>query len=88
MDKYGVPISQWIWLYQALLGVSMKKKTLWINVCAGDWTAETAIIASNIPQFSKFQKKSIHTTKYWTKKLVTSWLSTGDNKNFFQNFTL
>ena len=32
---------------QALLEVSMIKITLWINVCADDWTAETSTIASN-----------------------------------------
>ena len=48
IDNYGVPISQWTWLYQLLLEVSMNKIALWINVCADDWTVERAIIASNI----------------------------------------
>ena len=39
IDEYDVPISQWTWLYQALLEVSMNKITLWINVCADDWIA-------------------------------------------------
>ena len=34
-------------MYQALLEVSMNKIALLINVCADDWTAEKAIIASN-----------------------------------------
>ena len=45
--KYGVPISQWAWLYQALLEVSMNKLELWINVCADDWITERMIITSN-----------------------------------------
>ena len=28
--------------------MSMNKITLWINVCADDWTVESAIIASNV----------------------------------------
>ena len=28
IDKYGAPISQWTWLYQALLEVSMNKIAL------------------------------------------------------------
>ena len=47
IDKYGVSISQWTWLYQAFLEVSMNKIALWIYVCADDWTSERAIIASN-----------------------------------------
>ena len=47
IDKYGVLITQWTWLYQALSEVSMNKLALWINVCVDDWTAERAIIASN-----------------------------------------
>ena len=45
--KYGVPTNQWTWLYEALLGVSMTKIALWIRVCADDWTAESAVKASN-----------------------------------------
>ena len=37
-------------MYQALLEVSMNKITLWIDVCADDWIAERAIIASNVLQ--------------------------------------
>ena len=48
VDKYGIPISQWAWLCQALLEVSMNKIALWINVCADDWTAEMSTIASNV----------------------------------------
>ena len=47
IEKYGVLISQWAWLYQALLEVSMNKITLWINVCADDWTTKGPVIASN-----------------------------------------
>ena len=47
VDKYGVPLSQWDWMRQALFEVSMNKKALWINVCADDWTAEMSTIASN-----------------------------------------
>ena len=47
-DKYGVPISQWAWLCQALLEVTMNKITLWINVCADNWRAEMSTIASNV----------------------------------------
>ena len=47
IDKYGVLITQWTWLYQALSEVSMNKLALWINVCVDDWTAERATIASN-----------------------------------------
>ena len=32
IDKYGIPISQWAWLYQVLLEVSMKTIVLWRNV--------------------------------------------------------
>ena len=46
IDKYGVPISQRSWLYQALLEVSMNIIELWINVCAHDWTAERAEFAN------------------------------------------
>ena len=49
IDKYGILISQWAWLYQELLEVSMNKVTFWINVCADDWIAERTIIASNDP---------------------------------------
>ena len=49
IDKYTTLIRQCAWLYQVLLEVSMNKKALWINVCADDWTAERAIIASNGP---------------------------------------
>ena len=47
IDKHGVLISQWTWLYPALFKVSTNKIALWINVCADDWTAERAIIVSN-----------------------------------------
>ena len=47
VDKYGVSISQWVWLCQALWEVSMNKKALWINICADDWAAEMSTIASN-----------------------------------------
>ena len=47
IDKYGVLINQRYWFYPALLEVSRKKIALWINVCADDWTAERAIIASD-----------------------------------------
>ena len=46
IDKYVVPISQWTWLYQALLEGWMNMIALWINVFADHWTAERAIIAS------------------------------------------
>ena len=46
-SKYGVPINQWAWLYQALLEVSMNKIALWINACADDWIVERTIIVSN-----------------------------------------
>ena len=46
-SKYGVPINQWAWLYQALLEVSMNKIALWINICADDWTVGKTIIVSN-----------------------------------------
>ena len=41
--KYGVPTSQWTWLYE----VSMTKITLWIRVYVDDWTAKGAVKASN-----------------------------------------
>ena len=44
--KYDVPIREWAFLHQALIQLSMKKLALWISVCADDWTAEWAIIAS------------------------------------------
>ena len=47
-DKYGLPIRQWIWLYQALPQVSRNKNTSWINVCVDDWAAKRLIIASNV----------------------------------------
>ena len=47
IDKYGVPTNQWTLLCEALLEVSMTKIALWIRVCADDWTAESAIKASN-----------------------------------------
>ena len=47
IDKYDFPFSQWAWLYQTLLEVSMNNIAVWINVCADDWTAKRAIIASN-----------------------------------------
>ena len=43
INKYGVAISQWDWLRQALS--DMSKKTMWI-VCADDRTVEWAVIAS------------------------------------------
>ena len=45
--KYGVPTSQWTWLYEALLEVSMTKIALWMLVCTGDWAAESRIKATN-----------------------------------------
>ena len=50
--KYGVSTNQWTWLCQALLEVSVTTITLWICVCADDWTAELAVKASN-----EWQKK-------------------------------
>ena len=47
IDKYGVLTNQWTWLYEALSEVSITKIALWIRVCADDWTAESAIKASN-----------------------------------------
>ena len=47
IDKYGIQTNQWTWLSEALLEVSMTKKVLWIRVCADDWPAKSAIIASN-----------------------------------------
>ena len=34
INKYGILISQWAWLCQALLEVSMNKIALWIKFCA------------------------------------------------------
>ena len=48
IDKYGVQISQWAWLCQALFEVSMNKIALWINVSVDDWSAERAMIGSNV----------------------------------------
>ena len=45
--KYGVPTNQWTWLYEALLEVSMTEIALWIRVYVDDWTAESAVKASN-----------------------------------------
>ena len=45
--KYGVPTNQWTWLCQALLDVSMNTIALWMHVCIDDWSAESAIKASN-----------------------------------------
>ena len=39
IDKYGVLINQWPWLYEALSEVSVSIIALWINVYAHDWTA-------------------------------------------------
>ena len=36
--KYGISMSQWAWLYQALLDVSMNKTEL--GICADDWTTK------------------------------------------------
>ena len=47
IDKFDVPIRQSTWLYQAFLGVSIKKLTLWIKVWADDQTAKIATIDSN-----------------------------------------
>ena len=52
VDKYGVTISQWTCLYQALLEVSMNTITLWISVRADDRTAELSAIASNAAHLS------------------------------------
>ena len=46
--KYGVPTNQWTWFYEALLEVSMTKIALWIRVYVDDWTAESAVKASNV----------------------------------------
>ena len=46
-SKYGVPTYQWTWLYEALLEVSMTKIALWIRVYVDDWTAKSAVKASN-----------------------------------------
>ena len=46
--KYGIPTNQWTWLYEALLEVSMTKIALWIRVYVDDWTAESAVKASNV----------------------------------------
>ena len=47
IDKYVIQISQWAWLYQALLEVSVNKIALWINVGTDDWSTERAILPSN-----------------------------------------
>ena len=47
IDKYGVLIRQWAYLYQALSLVSMNKISLPIIVFADDWTAERVTIVSN-----------------------------------------
>ena len=46
IDKYGVPISQWAYLYQELNIGGVNE--LWKNIHADDWTAKRAIIASNV----------------------------------------
>ena len=58
IDKYGILISQWTWVYHALLEVSINKIVLWIYVCADDWTAERAIIASNEHEFILTKRES------------------------------
>ena len=45
--KYGIPTNQWTWLYEALLEVSVTKIVLWIYVYVDDWTAKSAVKASN-----------------------------------------
>ena len=45
--KYGIPTNQWTWLYEALLEVSMTKIAQLICVYVDDWTAESAVKASN-----------------------------------------
>ena len=57
IGKYGVLTSQWTWLYEALLEVSMTKIALWVRACADDWAAESAIKAS-IEVQSRFFKKN------------------------------
>ena len=47
IDKYGILINQWAWLYQALLEVSLNIIALWISIDVDYWTAEMAVIASN-----------------------------------------
>ena len=36
IDKYDIPGSQWTWLYETLLEISVNKIALWIRVCADD----------------------------------------------------
>ena len=57
--KFGVPINQWTWLYEVLLEVSMTKIALWIRVYVDDWTAESAVIASNGGEFLTTTIRSI-----------------------------
>ena len=38
----------------------MKKIAFRINLCADDWTAERAVIASNVQGLSPFFDKSVH----------------------------
>ena len=51
IDKYGVPISQWIWLTE----MSMNKIAQWINICADNWIAKSVTIARNAFKFNSFQ---------------------------------
>ena len=75
IDKYGVLISQWIWLYQALLEVSMNKIALWLNFSADDWTAKRTTIASNMSEYHFwYLLTNMHETlshQHWR-----SWLNT------------
>ena len=77
VDKYGVSISQFIWLCQALLEVSMNKIALWINVCADDWTAEMSTIANNVMLRILFSLKTMEslqigvTTQLWVALLFS-----------------
>ena len=63
VDKYGVPVSQWAWLCQTLLEVSMNKIALWINVCADDWAAEMSTISSNEAQQSSDKDSALANDK-------------------------
>ena len=46
--QYGYPIRKMSFDVSSIFGVSMNKIALWISVRVDDWTAERAIIASNI----------------------------------------
>ena len=78
--EYGIQISQFACLYQALLEESMNKIALRIRVCADDWTAESSGGSRISPRrgrqlpkgaptydFAKFSQKLHEIERIWTR---------------------